>query len=227
MPGTLQLEEVAIVPLHDAPKLLVEWSSRWHEFVTSIGPALARSGGRLAGEAPDTLMPYRGMLKAFSLQFLVLFILVVLPHQIDRLRPYAAPRVQSYDVIYYSGDELPRTADLGGAQSGATGRAGGQEAHHATQTIRVARGGSLAPKVVDAPNIKLPPSSVDVANLLAMKANPGPPPAEGLHSSLTAPSLPANVIAPAQVNVTRDQSRGGVILNSIVPPAPSISSEKS
>jgi hypothetical protein len=225
MPETLQLEEVAIIPLHDAPKLLVEWSPRWQEFVTSIGPAFARSGNRLAGEAPDTLMPYRGMLKSFSLQFLVLFVLIVLPHQIDRLRPYAAPRVQSYDVIYYSGDELPRTEDLGGAQSGATGRAGGREAHHQTQTIRVARGGSLTQKVVDAPDIKLLPSSVDVANLLAMKANPGPPPAEGLHSSLTAPSLPVNVIAPAQVNVTRDQSRSGVILNSIVPPVPNISSD--
>jgi hypothetical protein len=227
MPETLQLEEVAIIPIHDAPRLLVEWSPRWQEFVSSIGPAFARSGNRLAGEAPDTLMPYRGMLKSFSLQFLVLFVLIVLPHQIDRLRPYAAPKVQSYDVIYYSGDELPRTEDLGGAQSGATGRAGGREAHHATQTIRVARGGSLTQKVVDAPNIKLPPSSVDVANLLAIKATPGPPPAEGLHSSLTAPNLAANVIAPAQVNVTRDQSRGGVSLDAIVPPAPSISSDKS
>jgi hypothetical protein len=227
MPVTLQLEEVAIIPLHDAPQLLVEWSPRWEGFVTSIGPAFARSGGRLAGEAPDTLMPYRGMLKSFSLQFLVLFVLIVLPHQIDRLRPYAAPKVQSYDVIYYSGDELPRTEDLGGAQSGATGRAGGREAHHATQTIRVARGGSLKQTVVDAPNIKLPPSKLDVANFLAVKANPGPPPAEGLHSSLATPSLPANVIAPAQVNVSRDHSRGGVTLDAIVPPAPSISSDKS
>ena len=231
MPETLQLEEVAIVPLHDAPQLLVEWSPRWEGFVTSIGPAFARSGTRLAGEAPDTLMPYRGMLKSFSLQFLVLFVLIVLPHQIDRLRPYAAPKVQSYEVIYYSGDELPRTEDLGGAQSGATGRAGGHEAHHATQTIRVARGGSLTPKVVDAPNVKLPVSADAVANLLLMKANPGPPPAEGLHSSLAAPTLPANVIAPAQVDVTRDvnrdHSRGGVTLDAIVPPAPTISSDRS
>jgi hypothetical protein len=227
MPVTLQLEEAAIVPLHEAPQLLVEWSPRWEGFVTSIGPAFSRSGSRLAGEAPDTLMPYRGMLKSFSLQFFVLFVLIVLPHQIDRLRPYAAPKVQSYDVIYYSGDELPRTEDLGGAQSGATGRAGGREAHHATQTIRVARGGSLTQKVVDAPNIKLPPSKLDVANFLAMKADPGPPPAEGLHSSLAAPSLPSNVIAPAQVNVTRDRTRGGVTLDAIVPPAPSVSSDKS
>ena len=165
------------------------------------------------------------MLKSFSIQFLLLFVAIVMPQEIDRLRPYAAPKVRPYEVIYYSGDELPRTQDLGGAQSGATGRAGGQEAHHRTQTIHVARGGSLTPQVVDAPNLKLPSSSDAVANLLAVKANPGPPPAEGLRSSLTAPSLPANVIAPAQVNVTRDQSRGGITLNSVVPPAPSVRSD--
>jgi hypothetical protein len=221
---TLQLAEVAIVELHDEPKLLVEWSSRWEEFVTNFGPAFSRSGPRLAGEAPDTLMPYWGMLVSFFVQLFLLFVLIVLPKQIDHLRPYVAPKVNSYDVLYYSGDELPRTQDLGGAQSGATGRAGGKEAHHRTQTIHVSRGKSMAASVVDAPNLKLPSSSGAVANLLAVKANPGPPPAEGLHSSLTAPSLPANVIAPAQADVTRDRSRSGLILNAVVPPTPAVSS---
>src|SRR5271166_6406787 len=225
MTETLQLEESLLAHLHDEPKLLVEWSPRWQEFVTNIGPAFSCSGRRLAGEAPDTLMPYRGLLASFLMQLFVLFVLIVMPHEINRLRPYAAPKVSPYEVIYYSGDELPRTEDLGGAQSGATGRAGGKEAHHRTQTIHVARGASLTAQVVDAPNLKLPPSSNAVANPLAVKANPGPPPTEGLRSSLTAPSLPANVIAPAQVKVTRDQSRGGVALNSVVPPAPSVRSD--
>jgi hypothetical protein len=224
---TLQLEELTIIQFHDAPKLLVEWSSPWEEFVTSIRPALARSGARLAGEAPHGIFPYRGMLASLLLEALLLLVVMVLPRQIARLRPYSAPKLRPYEVIYYSGDELPRTQDLGGAQAGATGRAGGQEAHHRTQTIRVARGSSLAPRVVDAPNLKLPSSSGAVANLLAFKSNPGPPPAEGLHSSLTAPRLPANVIAPAAVNITRDQSRGGLTLDAVVPPAPSISSDKS
>jgi hypothetical protein len=223
---TLQLEKVTIIHLHDSPKLLVEWSPRWHEFVTNIGPAFARSRPRLAGEAPDTLMPYRGMFASYLMQLFLLFVLIVLPRQIEHLRPYAAPKVSPYEVIYYSGDELPRTQDLGGAQSGATGRAGGQEAHHPTQTIHVARGASLTAQVVDAPDLKLPSSSEAVANLLAVKANPGPPPAEGLHSSLTAPSLPANVIAPAQANVSRNQSRGAPALNAaVVPPAPGVRSE--
>jgi len=221
----LQLENA--IQLHDAPKLLVEWSSPWEEFVTSIRPAFARSGARLAGEAPHGLFPYQGMLASLLLEAFLLFVVMILPGKIARLRPYAAPKVRPFEVIYYSGDELPRTEDLGGAQAGTTGRAGGQEAHHRTQTIHVARGRSLAPKVVDAPDLKLPPSADAVANLLAFRSNPGPPPAEGLHSSLTAPSLPANVIAPAPVNIARDQSRGGHTLNAVVPPAPSISADKS
>jgi hypothetical protein len=222
----LQLEEIAIVQLHDAPKLLLEWPSRWDEFVTNIGPAFSHSGPRLAGEAPHGIFPYRGMLASFLLEAFLVFVVMVLPRQVAKLRPYA-PAQRPYEVIYYSGDELPRTEDLGGAESGANGQAGGEEAHHRTQTIHVARGGSLAPKVVDAPGLKLLPSTDAVANLLALKSNPGPPPAEGLHSSLTAPSLPANVIAPAPVNITGDQSRGGPSLNSVVPPAPSISTDKS
>jgi len=220
---TLQLEDA--IQLHDAPKLLIEWSSRWDEFVTSIGPAFSRSGARLAGEAPHGIFPYRGMLASLVLQAFLLFVVTVLPGKIAQLRPYAPPKVRPYEVIYYSGDELPRTEDLGGAQAGAAGRAGGQEAHHRTQTIHVARGGSLAPRVVDAPDLKLPSSMGAVANLLAFKANPGPPPAEGLHSSLTAPSLPANVIAPAP-SVSSNKSRTALALNAaVVPPAPDVRSE--
>jgi len=224
---TLQLEPTT--HLHDAPKLLVEWSPRWHEFVTSIRPAFARSGARLAGEAPHGLFPYRGLFASWVLEALLLFAVIIIPREVNRLRPYAPPRLQPNEVIYYSGDELPRIEDLGGAQSGATARAGGHEAHHRTQTIHVARGASLTPQVVDAPDLKLPASSIAVANLLAFKSHPGPPPAEGLHSSLVAPSLPTNIIPPAQLNLARDQSRAGLTLNSspIVPPAPSVSADRS
>ncbi len=221
---TLQVDEIRIVQLNAAPKLLVEWSSRWDDFVTSIRPAFARSGPRLAGEAATGIFPYRGLIASFLLEALLLFAIAALPRQIDRLRPYAAPRLTPDEVIYYSADELPRVDDLGGAQSGSSGRAGGQQARHRTQTIRVARGGALTQQVADAPNLKLPSSTAAVANLLAFKSpDVGPPPSEGLHSSLTAPKLPSNVIAPAP-SVTRDQSRGGVTLGSIVPPAPGVAS---
>jgi hypothetical protein len=223
---TLQLEPETITHLHHAPKLLVEWPPRWQEFKSSIRPAFARSGRRLAGEAPLGIYHYRGLIAALLLQAFLVFILIVLPREVQRLRPYAAPRLQAEQVIYYSADELPRTEDLGGAASGASGHAGGREAHHRTQTIHVARGKSLAQQVVDAPNLKLPVSTGAVANLLAFKSVrpiPGPPPAEGLHSSVSAPNLPANVIAPPS-NVSREPSRRGVTLTSIVPPAPDVSS---
>jgi hypothetical protein len=227
MSNALQLDEVRIIELHDAPKLLVEWSPRWEEFVTSIKPALARSGPRLAGEAPHGGFPYRGMAAALVLESFLLVLVGVLPREVASLRPYAASKLRPDEIIYYSGDELPRTQDLGGAESGRTGRAGGREAHHRTQTIHVARGSSLANQIVDAPDLKLHSSPGAVANLLAFKSIPGPPPSEGLHSSLTAPRLPANVVAPAPTNVTRAQSRNGVTLDAVVPPAPTALVSKS
>jgi hypothetical protein len=225
---TLQLEEIRIIQLDDAPKLLVEWSSRWDEFFTSIGPAFARSGPRLAGEAPHGSFPYQGMLGALLFELFLLFVVLILPRQIDRLRPYAPPKIAPYEVIYYSGDELPRTEDLGGAQSGAAGRAGGQEAHHRSQTIHVARGGSLASQVADAPNLKLPASNDAVVNLLALKsANPTPPPVENLHSAHTGPTLAANVVAPPPDSVTRDQSRAALAPSSAVPPSPAVAADQS
>jgi hypothetical protein len=225
---TLQLEPRTIRELPSAPKLLVEWSPRWDEFVTSLPIAFARSSPRLAGEAPLGGLPYRGLTAAFLLQLFLVFVLMVLPPEIERLRPYATPRLTSEDVIYYSNDELPRTQDLSGAQSGTSGRAGGREAHHRTQTIHVARGSSLTQKVVDAPNLKLPSSSENVANLLAFKSVIPPPPAEGLHSTSNGPRLNPNVVAPSQTEAARDQSRRAPNLNaSVIAPAPDVSNERS
>jgi hypothetical protein len=126
---TLQLEEIKIIHLDEGPKFLVEWSPRWQEFVTSIRPAFARSKGRLAGEAPHGIFPYRGLLASLLLQAFLLFVVIILPRQINQLRPYAPPKLKPYEVIYYSGNELPRTEDLGGAQAGATGRAGSPPPH--------------------------------------------------------------------------------------------------
>jgi TonB family protein len=215
---TLQVE--APVELHDAPKLAVEWSSPWHEFVGSIRPALARSERRLAGEAPFGLVPLRVMIPSFVLEAFVIFLAIVVQIKIEELRPYVAPRLSSHDVIYYSGDELPRTEDLGGAEAGIVGNAGGNEAHHHTQTIKIARGGSLVPRVVDAPNLKLPSSRDAVANLLAIRPNPGPPPSEGMRSTRAAPNLATALVAPAP-NAIRDYTRNGIQLNSVIAPAPS------
>jgi hypothetical protein len=232
----------------EPPRLLVEWSSRWEEFKSAFGPALSRPPKALAGEAPVGMFPYRGMLICWLLELVLLIAIIVLPgrfatHDIDT----TATRPQ-WDVIYYSGDELPQTRDRGGAQSGRSGRGGGQQAHHRTQVIRVARGDRPSEKVVDAPKINLPHSDSAVANLLAFKPNPGPPPAEGLQSKLSAPTLPAmtavapspdvsssnralmtlpaDVIVPAP-DVSPASSRNSPTLTSaIVPPAPNVSRDK-
>ena len=167
MNPTLQIEKVIVVrepddqneEMHSVPKLQVEWSSRWQEFVESIRPALKRSETRLAGEAPFGLIPLRIMIPSYVVEALLIFMALAIQVKITELRPQVAPRFSSHDVIYYTGDELPRTEDLGGAQAGARARAGGDEAYHRTQTIRVARGASLVPRVVDAPNLRLPSRS--------------------------------------------------------------------
>src|SRR6266487_1378441 len=186
---TLQLDEPTVQSRGAAPRLIVEWSSPGREFLESIRPAFSRSEARLAGEAPFGLIPLRIMIPSYLVEAFLIFAVIAVQVKIAELRPYVAPRFSSHDVIYYSGDELPRTEDLGGAEAGTTGRAGGDEAHHRTQTIKIARGGSLVPQVVDAPNLKLPSSRDAVANLLAIKPNAGPPPSEGLRSNRAAPGL--------------------------------------
>jgi hypothetical protein len=229
MSSFLQLEEPVTVRdfPDDGPKLLVEWTSRWTEFWTSIKPALRRSEARLAGEAPFGLIPMRIMFPSYFLEAFLIFAAIFVQVKVAELRPYVAPRISSHDVIYYTGDELPRTEDLGGAEAAAAGRAGGEETHHHTQTIKIARGGSLTPRIVDAPNLKLPVSTAAVANLLAVKPDPGPPPAEGLRSSRSAaPNLAANIVAPAP-NVTHDYTRNGVQLDSVIAPAPNVTRDRS
>jgi len=216
---TLQLDEA--VERTDAPRLMVEWSPRWGDFLESIKPALARSEARLAGEAPFGLIPLRIMVPSYVLEAILILPAIIIPAKISELRPYVTPRLTSHDVIYYSGDELPRTEDLGGAEAGASGVAGGEEAHHRTQTIKIARGGSLVSKVVDAPNLKLPASRDAVANLLAIQPNPGPPPAEGLRSQRSVPNLATTIVAPSP-NVTRDYTRNGIQLESVIAPAPAV-----
>ena len=115
MSETLQLEEAA--ELHDAPKLLVEWTPRWREFVGAIRPALSRSERSLAGEAPFGLIPLRIMVPAYLLEAFLIFAAIAIQVKIAELRPFVAPRFSRHDVIYYSGEELPRTEDLGGAEA--------------------------------------------------------------------------------------------------------------
>lgn len=206
----------------DDLKLLVEWSSPWDEFRSAVRPALVRSPRRLAGEAPVGIFPYRGMLASWLVEIVLFALLILVTRGLDSMRAYQPPAPAKYDVIYFSGEELPKTTDVGGAHSGRSGRSGGREAHHATQVIRVARGESLREKVVDAPKLNLPRSDAAVANLLALQRVPGPPPMEGLKSSLRAPSLAQLAAIAPPPEVDRDTLRSTPTLTSaVVPPAPS------
>src|SRR5271166_3782812 len=208
----------------EPPRLLVEWSPRWEEFKSALRPALTRSPKRLAGEAPVGMFPYRGMLACWVLECLLLIAVIVLPERFVSLELPLPPSHPQRDVIYYSGDELPQTQDRGGAQAGKSGRAGGQQAHHRTQTIRVARGDKPSEKVVDAPKINLPHSDSAVANLLAFKPIPGPPPAEGLRSSLVASALPAMAAVPPSPELNSSPSRSAHNLTAnVIPPPPDAS----
>jgi hypothetical protein len=212
--------------MNEGPKLLVEWSSPWQEFVTSIRPALGKSQIRLAGEAQTGLFPLRGMLVSWGAEAIFLTLLIIIPAKLASMRPYMPPAPPKWDVIYFSADELPKIEDRSGAQAGKSGRAGGKEAYHHSQTIRVARGNSPVEKVVDAPDLKLPVSNSAVANLVAIKSLPGPPPSEGLKSSRTAPDLSKDSIVAPPPEVTRDSNRIPGLASNVIAPPPTVTPEK-
>ncbi|HXX27556.1 MAG TPA: energy transducer TonB [Terriglobales bacterium] len=211
--------------MNRAPKLLVEWSSPWSEFVTSIRPALMKSPPRLAGEARTGGLPYRRMAVTWTVEAFLLVLLIIVPFRTTTLNPYQLRVTSKYDVIYYSGDELPQTEDRGGAEKGKAGTAGGKTAAHRTQVIRVARGNVLREKVVDAPSLNLPQSITAVQNFLAYKSVPGPPPVEGMRSAATAPSPVDVVIAPSP-DVRRDNMLVAPLLDKAVPPSPGVRREQ-
>ena len=202
----------------EGPKLLVEWSSPWQEFRSAIGPALGRSPAALAGETPIGLFPLRGILVSWGAEAILLAIVIILPGKLALLQPFRPPTLpKQHEVIYYHGTELPQVQDFGGAQMGKSGRAGGDEAFHKTQTLKVARGNPTSEKVVDAPNLKLPVSAFPVANLLALKPIPGPPPAEGLKTS-AAPVFSKNAIIAPPPETLRELRPTPQLDSSVVPP---------
>jgi len=212
--------------MNDELQLLVQWSSPWQEFVTSIRPALAKSARPLAGEARTGPVHRREMWMAWALEVVLIAAAIVVPSKLAILHPAQLPAMPKWDVIYFSGDELPQTEDRGGARAGRSGRAGGHEAHHRSQVIRVARGETVQEKIVDAPKLNLPLSSSAVANLLAYKLLPGPAPAEGLRPSLRAPALAYTPVAPAP-DATRTKMRTAPSMNAaVIPPTPDAPRER-
>ena len=234
----------------EPPNLLIEWEPRWRSFAEAVSPAMGRSPRHLQGECRAGIFPVSGMVVAWVLEFALLLVIITLPGTLQFIQPFTPPTHPKYEVIYFSGDYLPQTTDAGGAQAGHSGRSGGRTALNKQQVIKVSRGDSLTEQVVDAPKIKLPPSSDAVANLIAIAAaNPGPPPTQGLDKIAPPklilppdavppqpkvvrdemsklPDISAQAVAPP-VDVERNKFRTGPNMAAeVVPPAPQIERNK-
>ena len=207
----------------EGPNFLIEWEPRWQSFKDAVGPAMERSPAHLAGELKPGLLPINGMITTWLLEFALLLAIIVIPSTLQQMGLFLPPPMPKpkYDVIYFSGDELPRVNDAGGAQAGHEGKSGGREHFSKKQVIKVARGDSLVEKVVDAPKLKLPHSNEAVKNLLAVTAaQPGPAPTEGLRSTaLVRP--PAATVVPPQPEIRRERLPAAQALSAtVIQPTP-------
>jgi len=228
--------------VNDAPQFLVEWSSPWREFIAAIGPALRPSPPPQGFETRAGLFPLRGMLLAMLVEVVALAGTMVRLNRTELASATVPPAAPVHDVIYFSADELPRTADLAGAAGGKAGRSGGASLKH-TQAIKVARDEIVRERVADAPQLDLPKSDSQIKNLLAYKADAGPAPAEALRMNrqalqmsvavappppdLSAPEMEkrqirlANpAVVPPPVEVTRDMTRRSLLPSATVVPPP-------
>ncbi|HZU26224.1 MAG TPA: hypothetical protein VFA04_11925 [Bryobacteraceae bacterium] len=215
--------QTALAPEPEGPNFLIEWEPRWQSFKESVAPAMERSPAHLAGELKPGLFPVHGMVTTWLLEFALLLALIMIPSTLQHMGLFLPPPMPKpkYDVIYFSGDELPRVSDAGGAEAGHSGRSGGREHYSKKQVIKVARGDSLVDKVVDAPKLKLPHSNEPVKNLLAVTAaQPGPAPTQGLRSTaLVRPPDPA--VVPPQPEVRRDRLPAAQALSAtVIQPTP-------
>lgn len=205
--------------MNDTPQFLIEWSSPWQEFVAAIGPAMRPSPPRLGFETRAGLFPLRGMLLAMLLEIAALAGTIV--HPLDQVQPASfETHPPTHDVIYFSADELPRTADLAGAAGGHAGRSGGASLRH-TQAIKVARDEIVRERVADAPTLDLPKSDSQIKNLLAYRAEAGPAPAETLPLKRQAPQMAMAVAPPPpDMRAAAMQQRQTQLANPAVVPPP-------
>src|SRR5207302_10516495 len=93
------------VGMPEPPRLLLEWSSPWREFVSAIGPALHRSPKRLAGEARGAL-PFPFMASAWVMTAASLSAAYVLPGHLASVQHTTPLPLPMYDVLYIPGNEL-------------------------------------------------------------------------------------------------------------------------
>jgi len=194
-----------VPPDDQSNRFLVAWEKRWPAFKAAVRPALSRSRPRLAFECPVGARRNATSYTSILLHVAAILVLVALPVQIHRMRERIYPiENHQYEVIYYSGEDLPQIFDLGGKAKGAAGTSGGAELRQETQVIRIARGNRPVDTVADAPQLKLPPTKGPIANLLNIATkDPGTAPAYAVHSvSAAARALPQPAaVPPSLVNL--------------------------
>ncbi len=200
----------------DPGKLYIQWEPKWEGFRAAIQPALGRSAQELEGECPLGMQSHRSLTWSVVLHAgAIVTMLLVSANivRINRLRTATVSQSTSpYEVIYYSGEELPQMQDTGGAAEGKVGKSGGREVFHPAQAINIARGNKLVDTVADAPDLKLPRTPEPVVNLLtAPAADLGPPPMAAvnsprppmglINSAAAVPPLPGQVKRDKPINV--------------------------
>jgi endoglucanase len=157
--------------------LLVELPSRRSEFLSNLLAALGPRGEPLPFEHLAGGDPVREIGVSTLLHIFVCAALLVL---LPKLRPPVAvvltSRPQNYEIVYYPARSLPQMEDGGGAAEGRRGAAGGREAFHPTQTIRIARAPVARRVIVEAPRLSLPVVAGPAANLLSLPSLPAPRP---------------------------------------------------
>lgn len=204
--------------------LQVHWESRWRSFCTALRPALMRSPRPLALEQQrsptitraffSSLLLHAGVI-GFSLSVVPLLDIVIRP-------PVSVRQLQSqYEIHMISAPYLPQLTDAGGAEQGIEGRAGGHEAYHPRQVIRISRGRKLTDTVVDAPRLNLPPTTRPVANMVVVPAKPvlAAPEISGLSQKLrTQLQSVAVVPPPPDISASRGRNLPGAPAPAVVPP---------
>lgn len=176
---------------------LVRWEPRWEAFFDNLGPAFSAAPRlRIEHSAP------RGNSMAASVLLHMAMIstaclLWPIPELYMQVPSFIAPDYSR--IIYYQAPQLPQVHDSSGAQEGQSGKSGGREFYHPTQTIRIARGPKQVERVVDAPKLNLPRTNEPVANLLALGGPVAPAaPADSVTRSLKSPAFDIKpAVAPA------------------------------
>lgn len=204
----------AIPPERPKPRIrgpvltLVVFPPRRAQFFSNLRVAFSLGPRRLPSEIKLGRAPGRWFSTSMLLHVIVLGLWLMLPKVLPNPPVVVQQEEPSKDnVVYYQADALPEMDDSGGSKMGHSGRSGGQEAFHPTQVIRVSRGPTILPSVVDTPKLSLPRIKVPAANLLSLAAAPAPA---------------APVLAPAPVTVPVERTNSRIVMPAITAPKPNL-----